>query len=47
MYRNLLETVGSCCVGLFYYITTIEHDKDLENCLVVLCGCEYIVRIGV
>ena len=45
-YSCLLAAVGSCSVGVFYYITTIRRDNDLENNLVILCGCEYIVKTG-
>ena len=46
MYKNLINSITSCCTGLLYYITMIEDDKDLENSLVVLCGCDYIVKTG-
>ena len=42
----MLAAVGNCSVGVFYYITTIRRDNDLENNLVILCGCEYIVKTG-
>ena len=46
MYKNFIHSITNCCTGLFHYITMIDDDKDLENSLVVLCGCDYIVKTG-